>query len=402
MVSGRVNATLGAYWNYEAIQLSQLHKDPNVIHMDQAGVPTYNELVFVVRKATIVNHAPLIRRFVQAVARGYKAARANPVQATRNLVRMNPGLNYKLQLASVLVTMSSFFPSGHHPWGWQDAKEWNAFGNWMTHNKPDHEPERDTGRVDQRAAGGTGHLRARSDQARPSQTARGWTREHAGGAQRVHPGQSLPLPEPREHLAHLRFGCPRPRIPAAQQPPDQLDERKIAGRELIHPALAAERQHLDGPGADAGNREQASPAALLPIAGGRRRQLDTCRRHLSRGADQRNSAAAREIKRLKLGRRRAGQDPRRRRIAQPARFVAPPQRTDHPTLDRRGPLVLDQLLGDRPGERLERIRPAARPYRGVETDRRADQGIGAEPLDERTQVEIDPQRHPHPRDRASS
>src|ERR1700722_4653206 len=76
MVSGRVNATLGAYWNYEAIQLSQLHKDPNVIHMDQAGVPTYDELVFVVRKATIVNHAPLIRRFVQAVARGYKGARA--------------------------------------------------------------------------------------------------------------------------------------------------------------------------------------------------------------------------------------------------------------------------------------------------------------------------------------
>jgi putative hydroxymethylpyrimidine transport system substrate-binding protein len=134
MVSGRVNATLGAYWNYEAIELAQLGKRPNVIHMEQAGVPTYNELVFVVRKATIVNHAPLIRRFVQAVARGYRAARANPVQATRNLVHMNPGLRYKLQLASVLLTMSSFFPTGNHPWGWQDAKEWNAFGNWMTRN----------------------------------------------------------------------------------------------------------------------------------------------------------------------------------------------------------------------------------------------------------------------------
>jgi putative hydroxymethylpyrimidine transport system substrate-binding protein len=134
MVSGRVDATLGAYWNYEAIQLAQLHKQPNVIHMEEAGVPTYNELVFVVRKATIVNHAPLIRRFVQAVARGYRAARANPVQATRNLVRMNPGLKYRLQLASVLVTLPSFFPTGHHPWGWQDPKEWKAFGNWMTHN----------------------------------------------------------------------------------------------------------------------------------------------------------------------------------------------------------------------------------------------------------------------------
>jgi putative hydroxymethylpyrimidine transport system substrate-binding protein len=134
MVSRQVNATLGAYWNYEAIQLAQMHKRPNVIHMEQAGVPTYDELVFVVRKATIVNHAQLIRRFVQAVARGYEAARAHPVAATRNLVRMNPGLGYKLQLASVLATMSSFFPAGNRPWGWQSVAQWNRFGSWMTRN----------------------------------------------------------------------------------------------------------------------------------------------------------------------------------------------------------------------------------------------------------------------------
>lgn len=132
MVSGKVDATLGAFWNYEAIQLEMMHKSPNVIRMNDAGVPNYNELVFVVRKATIVNHAPLIRRFVQAVARGYRAARANPTQATRNLVHMNPGLDYKLQLASVRATMSSFFPTGDHPWGWQNPHQWQAFGHWMT------------------------------------------------------------------------------------------------------------------------------------------------------------------------------------------------------------------------------------------------------------------------------
>jgi putative hydroxymethylpyrimidine transport system substrate-binding protein len=131
MLSGRVNATLGAYWNYEAIQLRQLGKHPNAIPINDAGVPTYDELVFVVRKETIVNHAPLIRRFLQAVARGYRAARANPVKATRNLVAANPGLDYKLQLASVRATMSSFFPSRGHPWGWQSSKQWNAFGIWM-------------------------------------------------------------------------------------------------------------------------------------------------------------------------------------------------------------------------------------------------------------------------------
>ncbi len=131
MISGRVDATLGAYWNYEAIELQQLHKHPNVIHMDQAGVPNYDELVFVVRKATIVEHPGLIRRFVQAVTRGYQAARADPTKAVDQLISANPGLDRKLQLASVRATLSSFFPSGNHPWGWQDPTQWNSFGTWM-------------------------------------------------------------------------------------------------------------------------------------------------------------------------------------------------------------------------------------------------------------------------------
>jgi putative hydroxymethylpyrimidine transport system substrate-binding protein len=131
MISGRVNATLGAYWNYEAIQLQQLRKHPHVIHMNQAGVPNYDELVFVVRKATIVDHPSLIRRFVQAVARGYQAARADPARAVDQLISANPGLDRKLQLASVRATLSSFFPSGNHPWGWQNPTQWNSFGTWM-------------------------------------------------------------------------------------------------------------------------------------------------------------------------------------------------------------------------------------------------------------------------------
>ncbi len=50
MLSGKVAATLGGYWNYEAIQLEQMHKHPVVIPIDQAGVPSYDELVLVVRE----------------------------------------------------------------------------------------------------------------------------------------------------------------------------------------------------------------------------------------------------------------------------------------------------------------------------------------------------------------
>jgi putative hydroxymethylpyrimidine transport system substrate-binding protein len=135
MVSGKVAATLGGYWNYEAIQLRQAGRKVNVIPVDHAGVPTYDELVLVVRKNEIVNRSSLLRRFVQALGRGYEAARANPAQAVRALIAANPTLDERLQAASVTATLPAFFPTTGKPWGWQDQSQWNAFGNWMlTHH----------------------------------------------------------------------------------------------------------------------------------------------------------------------------------------------------------------------------------------------------------------------------
>jgi putative hydroxymethylpyrimidine transport system substrate-binding protein len=89
----------------------------------------------VVRKNTIVNHPDVVRRFVQALARGYESARRNPQTAVANLVHASPGLDPKLQLASVRATLPAFFPSDPaHPWGWQDPSQWNAYGQWMLNN----------------------------------------------------------------------------------------------------------------------------------------------------------------------------------------------------------------------------------------------------------------------------
>ncbi len=132
MLSGRVDATLGGYWNYEAIQLAQQRKRPNVIRMDQVGVPTYDELILVVRKSTLMNRPDEIRRFVQALARGYESVRRDPRAGVQNLVRLSSGLDPKLQLASVRATLPAFFPSDPtQPWGYQDQRQWNAYGGWM-------------------------------------------------------------------------------------------------------------------------------------------------------------------------------------------------------------------------------------------------------------------------------
>ena len=139
MLSGRVDATLGAYWNYEAVQLQQMGKNPSVIRMNQVGVPTYNELVIVARQSELTSgRIDVVRRFVQALARGYESVRRDPTTAVGKLVKANPSLDRKLQLASVQATLGSFFPSGvdaARPWGWQDPTQWSAYGQWMLSNR---------------------------------------------------------------------------------------------------------------------------------------------------------------------------------------------------------------------------------------------------------------------------
>ncbi len=132
MLSGRVDATLGAYWNYEAIQLAEKGKHPNVIHMEQVGVPTYNELVLVVRRSMLTEHIDVVRRLVQAMARGYQSVRRDAAAGVQSLVNANPGLDPKFQLASVRATLPVFFPANpSNPWGFQDQNQWNSYGQWM-------------------------------------------------------------------------------------------------------------------------------------------------------------------------------------------------------------------------------------------------------------------------------
>jgi putative hydroxymethylpyrimidine transport system substrate-binding protein len=138
MLSGKVDATLGAYWNYEAIQLQQARKRPKVIRMENAGVPTYNELVIVARQSDLdaKDGGAKVRRFMRALAEGMKALRKDPNTGIDPLLRANKDLDRRLQEASVKATMPVFFPADtSKPFGTMDPAEWAAYGDWMARNR---------------------------------------------------------------------------------------------------------------------------------------------------------------------------------------------------------------------------------------------------------------------------
>jgi putative hydroxymethylpyrimidine transport system substrate-binding protein len=141
MLSNKVAATLGGFWNYESIQLQQLHKHPVTIPVDQAGVPRYNELVLVVREDEARTRGQDLRAFLQALTRGEREVRADPSAAAKLVLAANPSLEAKLQQASIEQTLPAAAPSAGKPFGWQDPAAWAAFGSWMlAHGLLHHDP----------------------------------------------------------------------------------------------------------------------------------------------------------------------------------------------------------------------------------------------------------------------
>jgi putative hydroxymethylpyrimidine transport system substrate-binding protein len=133
MLSGKVAATLGAFWNVEGVDLQHRGRHPVALRMDQLGIPTYAELVIVARKQDLdTDGANRVRRFLQATARGYARLRTDPGQGVDALAAADNGIDRGLALAQVKATRPVFFPEGKgRPWGWQDRAAWDRYAFWM-------------------------------------------------------------------------------------------------------------------------------------------------------------------------------------------------------------------------------------------------------------------------------
>jgi putative hydroxymethylpyrimidine transport system substrate-binding protein len=135
LVSKRVDAVLGMFWNVEGVQLAQQHRDPRILRMDQLGVPAYDELVIVAREQDVRSRGPLLRRFLRALARGHQRLRTDVAAGVDALVKANPALKPGLQRAQVRATLPAFFPSDRtRPFGFQDPAQWRRYAMWMSEN----------------------------------------------------------------------------------------------------------------------------------------------------------------------------------------------------------------------------------------------------------------------------
>jgi putative hydroxymethylpyrimidine transport system substrate-binding protein len=136
MLSKKVDATLGAFWNYEGVDLAQRGKPPVILRMEKLGVPTYDELIVVARRQDLdTAGSSRLRRFLSATAAGTRLLRTNPETGVNALLKADKGLDRKLEDAAVRATLPVFFPANKaDPWGWQEPVEWANYERWMRAN----------------------------------------------------------------------------------------------------------------------------------------------------------------------------------------------------------------------------------------------------------------------------
>ena len=74
-------------------------------------MPTYNELVLVARQEDLRSRGDVIRRFVQALARGAQAVKRDPALGADAMIKADKNLDRDLLLASIKATLPVFFPA---------------------------------------------------------------------------------------------------------------------------------------------------------------------------------------------------------------------------------------------------------------------------------------------------
>ena len=135
MLSGKVDATLGAFWNVEGVELRQRKQRPWIVPVNRLGVPDYDELVLVANSDKVDDQRDDLRLFISALSRGAREARRDPRAAAGVLLDANKDLKAKPTRESVRVTIPALFPEkAERPYGFLDPVQWRNYGGWMVDN----------------------------------------------------------------------------------------------------------------------------------------------------------------------------------------------------------------------------------------------------------------------------
>ncbi len=130
LLAGKVDAIVGGYWNWEAVQIAQAGHPVTVLHLQDWGVPIYDELVAIASEEGVARRPQMLTAFAAALAQGTAWARAHPSQALAALLKANPSLSRPLVQQS-LADLAPAWTAQSPRYGYMSAAAWQSYATWM-------------------------------------------------------------------------------------------------------------------------------------------------------------------------------------------------------------------------------------------------------------------------------
>jgi putative hydroxymethylpyrimidine transport system substrate-binding protein len=129
LTAGRVDAVMGAYRNYESVELARLGYPHGYFALEKWGIPEYDELVFITGTGTLSAKARSVKAVGDAIQKGIEYASANPSEALEIYLKAVPEAPKDLEKAAFAETLPLYAENQV-----LDVARWQCFADFaLTH-----------------------------------------------------------------------------------------------------------------------------------------------------------------------------------------------------------------------------------------------------------------------------
>ena len=134
MTTGQVDATIGCLVNHEVPQMEEEGFEVNYFNLDDYGVPTYYELVFLANDKMIDEEPETLKAFLRACKKGFEDTKNDPAGALQILLDNQNAENFALSETVETKSLETLLPimeMDDSPFLNQKESDWQNNIDWL-------------------------------------------------------------------------------------------------------------------------------------------------------------------------------------------------------------------------------------------------------------------------------
>lgn len=135
LVSGSVDAIIGAYWTHESIVMELQGFDVDIMKLEEWGVPDYYELILITNQNFLESHSKEVEKVVNSFKKGYEYAIENPEKSIDSLIEIagEEIVEEDVERKGIQLLIPIWQSEGK-PFGYQEKSKWIETYTWMHDN----------------------------------------------------------------------------------------------------------------------------------------------------------------------------------------------------------------------------------------------------------------------------